>query len=73
MAEELNDAEYAAMLVGGNFSLVWHSLDPKTCTVDDIDRAMKEAAYNAIRQVFSDRLKIELPVEMVDLFPEEQG
>lgn len=73
MARELNDAEYAAMLAGGNVTVAWHSIDRKKFNFDTVNAAMEKAVYNAVRQVFSDRLQIELPAEMPKLFDGEGG
>ena len=62
MSRELTDAEYAAMLAGGNASIFWHSL-PKDWTFDVMNRGIQDAIYCAVRQVFKDRLNIELPNE----------
>lgn len=68
MSTELNDAEYAAMLAGGNVTVAWHSIDPKQFNYETINAAMTEAVYRAVSQVFKERLSIELPVKMPDLF-----
>lgn len=64
MARELNDAEYAAMLAGGNVTVAWHSIADEDWNFDTVNAAMEQAIYNAVRQVFGDRLQIELPAEM---------
>lgn len=64
MARELNDAEYAAMLAGGNVTVAWHSIAGKDWNFDTVNAAMERAVYNALCQVFSERLNIELPAEM---------
>ena len=73
MSRELTDAEYAAMLAGGNVTVAWHSIDPKEFRYETVNDAMTRAVYNAVRQVFSDRLNITLPDEMPDLFEESDA
>lgn len=70
MARELNDAEYVNMLIGGNVSILWHAL-PKKWGFKEIDAAIKDAMYRALRQTFNDRLNIELPSERRDSFDDE--
>lgn len=67
MATEMTDAEYANMLVGGNTSILWHSL-PKKWGFKEIDAEVKDAIYRALRQVFKDRLGVDLPRERRDPF-----
>lgn len=67
MSTEMDDAEYAAMLAGGNVSMAWHNIDPKKFKFETVNAAMTQAVYNAIRQVFSDRLKVTLPEKCPDL------
>lgn len=67
MATEMTDAEYVNMLVGGNTSILWHSL-PKKWGFKEIDAEIKDAMYRALRQAFKDRLGIELPSERHDRF-----
>jgi hypothetical protein len=71
MAEELNDAEYAALLAGGNVSVAWHGMT--TFNYEAVNEAMTQAAYNAVRQVFSDRLSVTLPEKCPDLFAKDSG
>lgn len=71
MSKELDDAEYAAMLAGGNVTVAWHSIDPKKFKYETVNAAMTEAVYRAVCQVFKDRLNITLPVKMPDLFADD--
>lgn len=58
MAHELTDAEYASMLA----AIFFHGLSrhPKD---GEIDEDIQDAIYQAVRQVFKDRLAIDLPQE----------
>lgn len=64
------DAEYAAMLAGGNTTLFFHSIQPGA-GVDELHKGVEEAIYRAVRQVFADRLKIQLPMQMPDLWADD--
>jgi len=66
----VSDAEYAAMLAGGNAAILWHEL-PDDPSLDQFHAAVIHAIYNAVRQVFKDRLDTELPDHCPDLFMDD--
>lgn len=65
-------SQYAAMLAGGNASIAMHELAAKAArdqlSAEQIQAAMERAVYRAVRQVFADRLQVELPERMPDIW-----
>lgn len=62
--------EYAAIVAGGNAAIAMHELAVHAArdqlSAEQIQEAMERAVYRAVRQVFQDRLHVDLPESMPD-------